>query len=259
MSPIRRYDTAAAARAFCPANACAVVLAGGRGTRISHLYPDTPKPFIQAAGLPFIAWVLRQLALQGMRRAIVSLGHLADEGRRSLAKCAQPGLRIDTVVERQPLGTAGGMLLAADAVPDADPIVLLNGDSLVVTDFAPVWEQLARDDCDGVLIGLQMEDAARYGRLDVSTAGELIGFREKQPGAGLINAGVYVLRRRLLRAAPRGVSLSMETEWIPALLRAGARLRVHPVAAPFLDIGTPETVHAASEFIGRHYLQEARP
>lgn len=253
----RRIDAAAAPAHRAPASACAIVLAGGRGTRISHMYPDTPKPFIKAAGLPFMAWVLRHLAGQGLRRAVVSLGHLAESGRESLAKCGVRGLRIDTVIERSPLGTAGAMLWAADAVPDADPLVLLNGDSLVTASFDPVWRALDDPNCDGALVGVEVPDTGRYGRLETDVDERLVGFREKQAGAGLINAGVYFLRRGLLSKAPRRAPLSMEREFIPDLLASGARLLVCRTRAEFIDIGTPQTVQEATRFIARHFHQEA--
>ena len=251
----RRIDPGRARLA--PVNACAIVLAGGRGTRISHLHPDVPKPFIKAAGLPFMAWVLRHLAAQGLRHAVVSLGHLAEVGQQQLAKCAVRGLRIDTVVERTPLGTAGALFWAADAAPEADPLVLLNGDSLVLASYDAAWERLQDAACDGVLLGVETADASRYGRLETDAQDRLIGFREKQPGGGLINAGVYFLRRRLLSGAPRMTPLSMETEFIPALLSGGARLAVCRSAAQFIDIGTPDSVRAAGEFITRNYLGKA--
>ncbi len=253
----RRIDAACATGPLAPENACAIILAGGRGTRISHLHPDVPKPFIKAAGLPFIAWVLRHLRAQGLRRAVVSLGHLAEVGREQLAKCGVQGLRIDTVVERSPLGTAGALRYAAEVVPDADPLVLLNGDSLVTASFDGAWRALTDPNCDGVLLGVEAPDASRFGRLEVDAHDRLVGFREKQPGAGLVNAGVYFLRRRLLAFAPPRNPLSMETEFIPAILAAGARLAVCRSQAEFIDIGTPDTVREASGFITRHYLQGA--
>lgn len=241
------------------ANACAVVLAGGAGTRIRHLYPGVPKPFIPAAGRPFIAWVLRHLADQGLSRAVISLGHLAGMGAAALADCRDARLSTSVAVEAAPLGTAGGFLSAAASVRDAEVFVLANGDSLVLADFAPAWRRLADPNCDGVLLGLEMPDAARYGRLLFDAEGGLVRFQEKQPGAGVINAGVYFLRRRLLKLAPPARPLSMETEFIPALLRQGARLDVCVCSAPFLDIGTPETIELAGEFIADHFLSGVKP
>jgi D-glycero-alpha-D-manno-heptose 1-phosphate guanylyltransferase len=253
----QRINFGGAIECRAPTAACAIVLAGGRGTRISHLHPDVPKPFIKAAGLPFIAWVLRHLREQGLRRAVVSLGHLAEVGREQLAKCGVQGLRIDTVAERSPLGTAGALRYAAEVVPDADPLMLLNGDSLVTASFEGAWRALTDPACDGALLGVDVLDASRFGRLEVDSEDRLTGFREKQPGAGLVNAGVYFLRRSLLAFAPPRNPLSMETEFIPAILAGGARLTVCRSQADFIDIGTPDTVREASDFITQHYLPGA--
>ncbi len=241
------------------ANTCAVVLAGGAGTRIRHLYPSLPKPFIPAAGRPFIAWVLRHLADQGVGRAIVSLGHLAERGEAALADCRDVGIPVTVVREPNPLGTAGGFLFAAESASDAELFVLANGDSLLLADFAPAWRRLTDAQCDGVLLGVEMADAARYGRMLIDRDSRLVGFREKRPGAGVINAGIYFLRRRLFDFPVAHRPLSMETELIPSLLARGARLEVCACSAPFLDIGTPETVELASDFIADHFLSGVKP
>lgn len=234
-------------------NACAIILAGGRGTRISHLQPHLPKPLIPAAGRPFIEWVIRHFQSQGIRQFVISLGHLAEVADAYFRQRADDGLSIMTVRETEPLGTGGGFLFAQRAAGDADPLVLANGDSLVLADLAGAWRQLEDPTVDGVVVGLAVDDAARYGGLEVDDAGRLLRFREKQPGAGLINAGVYCFRRRLLASFPTQLPLSMELDVFPSLLRQGAKLMVHRSRAPFLDIGTPESLAEAEGFIARHW------
>lgn len=234
-------------------NACAVILAGGRGTRISHLQPHLPKPFIPAAGRPFIEWVIRQLRSQGIRQFVVSLGHLADVAEAYFRDRPADELSIKTVRETEPLGTGGGFLFAQQAADDADLLLLANGDSLVLADLAGAWRLFEDPTVDGVVVGLEVDDAARYGGLDVDDEGRLLQFREKRPGAGLINAGVYCFRRRLLASFPRRLPLSMELDVFPALLENGAKLFMHRSTAPFLDIGTPESLIQAEEFLCRHW------
>ena len=82
---------------------------------------------------------------------------------------------------------------------------------------------LQEDDVDGVIIAVEVDDAARFGRLEVNRNGRLARFREKQPGRGVINAGTYFLKRRLLDQFPRGTPLSMETQVFPALIEDGAQ------------------------------------
>jgi D-glycero-alpha-D-manno-heptose 1-phosphate guanylyltransferase len=256
---------------------CAVILAGGFGTRIRHLYPDLPKPMVPVAGAPFVEWVVRYLQGQGVTQFVVSLGHLAEvaekyfASRRVLPWGALPGpsrldydglgrplhvkrCPIQTIREPAPLGTGGALAFAAKAADASnDTFLLANGDSLVLADLSPAWRMMADDTTDGVLVGLEVADASRFGRLDVAADGRLLQFAEKQPGAGLINAGIYLLRRRLLGEFPRQTPLSIERDVFPALLSEGARLLVHRCQAPFLDIGTPETIAQADSFILRHF------
>ncbi|HEX5447317.1 MAG TPA: sugar phosphate nucleotidyltransferase [Pirellulales bacterium] len=238
------------------ARACGIVLAGGQGTRIRHLYPGLPKPMIPAAGRPFVEWVLRWLAEQGLQECVVSLGHLSEVAERYFT--ARPGneLHIRRVREPAPLGTGGAIAWAAQAAPDAELFVVTNGDSLVLADLSPAWELLRDRHIDGVVVGLEVDDAARYGRLDVGANGRLSRFSEKQPGAGLINGGVYVLRRRLIDRFPAARPLSIETQVFPTLLVQGAQLAVFACRAPFLDIGTPESVAHAEAFIQTHFSRQ---
>lgn len=235
------------------ANACAVILAGGLGTRIRDLYPHLPKPMVPAAGAPFIEWVLRYLAKQGVARSVVSLGHLAHVAEAYFVKRPADDCQITTLREPEPLGTGGAVHFAARLAADGDPLVVTNGDSLLLADLRPVWRQWADDSIDAVVLGLEMDDASRYGRLDVDGDGRLLCFSEKQPGAGLINAGTYFFRRRIIDRFPRRTPLSMERDVFPMLLAEGRRIMVHRCRAPFLDIGTPESVALADGFIRQHF------
>lgn len=238
-------------------SACAIVLAGGAGTRIRHLYPDLPKPMVPVAGAPFIEWVLRYLQREGLTQFVVSLGHLAAVADSYFASRPATGCRLKTVREPAPLGTGGALAFAAKAAsPGADSLLLANGDSLVLADLSPAWRLLADESVDGVVIGLHIEDATRYGGLEVDAQGRLLRFSEKRPGAGLINAGVYLFRRRLLAAFPSHGPLSLEQDVFPKLLSGGARLMVHRCQAPFLDIGTPESIRQADSFVRRHFLSQ---
>jgi NDP-sugar pyrophosphorylase family protein len=226
----------------------ALLLAGGQGTRIRSLRPDVPKPMILCRGRPFLEWVVEYLKHQGLTRFVVSLGHLAAVAETHFEQRPADGTVIETVREPSPLGTGGGCRLAWDAVPDAD-VLVANGDSLLLAELAPAREVFARPEVDGVLLGLPQEDASRYGTLVVRAEGRLLSFQEKRPGPGLINAGVYVLKRRLRQAIPAGTPLSMERDVFPRWLAEGVDLRVVACPAPFLDIGTPESLEAAEGFL----------
>jgi D-glycero-alpha-D-manno-heptose 1-phosphate guanylyltransferase len=229
----------------------AVVLAGGFGTRIRHLHPDLPKPMIPVAGEPFLHWVCRWLAREGIRRAVVSTGHLAEVVDAWLARGPVPGLRLSSAREEEPLGTAGGFLHSVARLEGEawDAVVVANGDSLVVADLAPALARAREPGVDAVILGIEVEDASRYGTLEVSPLLRLRAFREKRPGAAIVNAGVYVFPRRTVEGLSRARSPSFEKDVFPDLLTRGSRIDVVPVRAPFLDIGVPESLAQADSFI----------
>lgn len=227
----------------------AVVLAGGFGTRIRHLLAEIPKPMAPVAGRPFLEHVAHFLARLGIRRIVLSTGYRA-EVIAAHFECVECEAEITCVVEPESLGTGGGFLHAARvqaAAPEA--WLVLNGDSLVFADIERFIGAFAAGGWDAAVLGLRVADAARFGTLEVAADGALRRFAEKNPGAGLINAGVYLFRHASLAAFPPGRRLSFETEVFPALIARGSRILVYPVEAPFLDIGTPESLAEAEAFI----------
>jgi D-glycero-alpha-D-manno-heptose 1-phosphate guanylyltransferase len=231
----------------------AVVLAGGQGTRIRHLLPEIPKPMAPVRGRPFVEWIVRYLARQGITRVIIGTGYKAGVIEEHFAASPVKNIQVACVREDEPLGTAGGFLHAMAHSPfSGEAWLVLNGDSLVFTPLAPLVESLRDPAIQGSLLGVEMEDTARYGTLLTGADGQLRGFREKQPGAGLINSGVYLLRRELTARFSAQRPLAFETQVYPALLQAEVKLQAVPVRAPFLDIGTPESLQQAETFIGEN-------
>lgn len=231
----------------------AVVLAGGYGTRVQHLLPNLPKPMAPVAGKPFLEWVVLYLGEQGIRQIILSTGYLGEVVADHFQCLSIPGVQVHCYRETQPLGTAGGFLNAINPEPLPTAWLVLNGDSLAFAPLAVLTEQLSDSTVDGAILGISMSDASRYGTLACDEQGNLLRFAEKRPGAGIINAGVYLLRPALLEDLPRNVPLSFENQVFPRWIEGGKRLKVCAIAAPFLDIGTPESLPQAEAFIQQNY------
>jgi NDP-sugar pyrophosphorylase family protein len=228
----------------------AVVLAGGFGTRVAHLLPGVPKPMALVAGKPFLEWVVRYLAHQGVTNVLLSTGHLAEVVEHHFQSNPVPSLRTRCIAETQPLGTAGGFLNAARLSGETPPAwLVLNGDSLVFADLASVAGQFDDPDTHGVMVGCLVADASRYGTLAISPGGRLQGFAEKRPGKGVINAGVYLLRHSVVRELPATAPLSFELDLFPRLIRENIMLKAIALRTPFLDIGTPESLRQAESFV----------
>lgn len=248
--------------AVLPEHIIAVVLAGGLGTRIRHVLGDLPKPMAPVEGKPFLEWVVRRLAIQGIRHVRLSTGHRAEVIERHFHNQPVPETEVCCVQETSPMGTAGGFLnvIREVAHPPAAWLVL-NGDSLVLAQLDRLLTVLNDRDVNGGLLGIRMSDASRYGTIDQTGDGRLVGFREKRPGAGIINAGVYLFRSSVVEQFPNKSPLSFETEVFTHLIQHGARLKVCVEEAPFLDIGTPESLAEAEQFIrnNRGAFEDASP
>ncbi len=239
-----------------PHDLVGIVLAGGMGTRLQSVAAGVPKPFIHCAGRPFISWVIDASRRAGVPRFVVSLGHLHEVAERELAAICQAGYDVKAVVEPAPLGTAGAIRFAWETCRES-PVFVQNGDSLLFADLSPVWQRWARGDLDALLVGTSQNDAARYGTLRFDDDGLLCGFEEKRPGRGVINAGIYLLRPALLAAFPDKSPLSLELDVWPRWLLEKRRIGVVVLDGPFLDIGLPESLAQAGEFIEANSLGQA--
>jgi D-glycero-alpha-D-manno-heptose 1-phosphate guanylyltransferase len=234
----------------------AVILAGGFGTRIQHLVPNTPKPMVPVAGRPFVDWVILYLRKQGIRKVVISTGYREEVFRTHFQEHPIPGVTVQCIPEEKPLGTGGGFLNATEKSEEAPSSwLLLNGDTLTFADVGAGLELLDSEGIQGVLYGVEVPDTSRFGSLELDNSGNLKGYLEKMPGRGMVSTGVTILRHSILDQFPGERPLSIEKQVFPALIAAGSRLRVLPMTMPFLDIGTPETLGRADDFIASNRAQ----
>lgn len=239
-----------------PGDITALILAGGFGTRVKDLLGDLPKPMAPVNGKPFIEWIVRWLKAQGVREVVISTGYGSAHVVNYFIQQPVPEMRVQCVAELEPMGTGGGLAFAAEqssATPEA--WLVLNGDSIIFADIAAVCQSLA--EAQGVIVTRAVPDTSRYGSIATDAENRITAFEEKQPGAGHINAGIYLLCHAALADFPATRPLSVEREVFPDLIHQGTGLRAHPVEAPFLDIGTPETLPKAGPFVSENAAQFA--
>jgi len=241
---------------IAPSDITAVILAGGFGTRLKGLLGDLPKPMAPVNGRPFVEWIVRWLKAQHVHDVIISTGYRAEKVEKHFAITTIPTMKVRCVAEPKPMGTGGGLTYstaACESKPQA--WLVLNGDSLVFFDLDKITVSLGN--AEGVIMTRAVPDTSRYGSVRTDDTGRITAFEEKQPGSGHINAGIYLLRHDVLRDFPSHCPLSLESEVFPSLLSRNAGLRAHQVEAPFLDIGTPETLLQAEAFIEDNQAQFA--
>jgi len=225
----------------------AIILAGGLGTRLRSQVSDRPKPMALVAGMPFLAWLLRYLKGQGVRRAILSVGYKREVIADYFGSSWQ-GVEIRYAVEEEPLGTGGGMKLAMQQAEE-DRVLALNGDTFVGVVPSRMAEALeARPDSRMAMALRRVESSDRYGSVDVAD-GVVRGFDAAGcAGPSLINAGVYCLPRGVFSSFELGERFSFEKDLMQPMV---AQLRPAAVISegPFIDIGVPEAYAASQTLI----------
>jgi len=242
----------------------AIMLVGGKGTRLRPLTLSAPKPLLPTAGVPFLAHQLARAAECGVTHVVLATSYRAEMFTEAFGDGAAFGLSIDYVYESEPLGTGGGIRNAAALLrggPD-DPIVILNGDVLSGHDL-PAQVDLHRKKEAAVTLHLvEVIDPSRYGCVPIDDAGRVVAFLEKTPNpvTNLINAGCYVFRRSVIEQIPAGQVVSVERETFPGLIDAGAVVMGYVESAYWLDVGTPEAfVRGSCDLVLGHLPSPAVP
>lgn len=215
-----------------------IVLAGGLGTRLRSAVPDLPKCLAPIAGRPFLEWQLRSLVERGIKHFVLALGHGATDVLDSLRQPWARSLSIDTVIERELLGTGGAARFAMDESGLKDALIV-NGDTFLGGALQTMLTPLDLDGGELMRIAtVQVSDRTRFGGVAVDAEQRITAFLEKgQTGAGPINAGLYRIHRNAFDYEDQG-TFSMETQVMPRLVAKGA-LQAREIVGPFIDIGVP--------------------
>jgi mannose-1-phosphate guanylyltransferase len=227
----------------------AIVLVGGEGTRLRPLTSDVPKPAVTLVDRPFLAYAIEWLAAHGVTEVVLACGFLPDVLRGALGdEERQAGVAITYVAEPEPLGTAGAIRFAADAIGDRleDRFLALNGDVLADLDLSALVAEHEERGARATIALHPVEDSFAYGLVRRDREGRVLEFLEKtgEPVPGEINAGAYVLERSVFDLVPAGRAVSIEREVFPHLVGEG--LYGLLLDGYWMDIGTPERYLQAS-------------
>jgi NDP-sugar pyrophosphorylase family protein len=219
----------------------AVVLAGGRGTRLRPYTTVFPKPLMPLGEVPIVDVVLRQLVQAGFREITLSVGYLAELIQAYCGDGSRYGIRLQYLRESEPLGTVGPLGLLENFT---SPILLMNGDILTDLSLEKVWEYHRAN--GGVLtVALNRRHVSiNFGVIDRLEGNKILRYTEKPTMDYLVGMGICVLDPAASRFIERGKRMDLP-DLIKALLAAGERVVGWETDAYWLDIGRPDDYERA--------------
>ncbi|MBO0768231.1 MAG: NDP-sugar synthase [Solirubrobacterales bacterium] len=219
----------------------ALILVGGKGTRLRPLTSRLPKPVVTLVDRPFLNYQLEWVKSHGVEDVVLSCGFLPDQLQEVLGDGSQLGLNLSYVVEPELLGTGGALKYAEPHLQDR--FFMLNGDTLTDIDLSAQLAQHERTGARGTLALYPVPDVYSYGLVPLNADSSVREFLEKPSpddvvDTNLINAGAYILEKEILDELPAsGTHFSIERDVFPKLVDHG--LYGYEAYGYWMDIGTP--------------------
>jgi NDP-sugar pyrophosphorylase family protein len=221
----------------------AILLAGGKGTRLRPLTMHTPKPVVPIFNRPFLHYQLDLLRkVPEIDEVILSLNYQPRRIEDVFGDGSELGLKIRYVVEPSPLGTGGAVRYAGESLTES--VVVFNGDVLTEIDLASVIELHRDRRAKATIVLTPVENPAAYGLVETDADGNVSRFLEK-PGpdeitCDTINAGIYVLEPDTFDRIPKDTAWSIERSYFPSLVERRETFVAYTYRGYWIDIGTPE-------------------
>jgi len=228
-------------------NIDSAILTGGLGTRLRPVVPDRPKPLAEVKDRPFVVHLLGQLGKFSIPQTVLCTGYRGEMVESCLGKSYR-NLTLTYSHEPVALGTAGALRLALPLF-NTQQVLVLNGDSYCEIDLAQLISSHMEGKALITIAVTAVADTGRYGTVLLDDRGHIVSFREKgeKTGAGLINAGIYVLDRSIIRNIPERKQLSLERDIFPQYI--GHSIRGFLTEGFFIDIGNPRDYERAQELM----------
>lgn len=229
----------------------AIILAGGKGTRLRPYTTVFPKPLMPVGTVPILEILIRQLVRQGFDHITITVGHMAKLIEVYCGDGSQWGTRIDYSHETTPLGTMGPLKM----VPDLpENFLVLNGDVLTDLPFADFFKRHCESNNSFSISSYHRIVESDFGVLETGGSGKLEGFKEKPRIPFEVSMGVYTVHRSVVEMIPAGRGFGFD-DLMLALLKNGHRPNVYRHSGVWLDIGRPDDYERA-QAVGQDLLSE---
>ena len=223
----------------------AIILAGGKGSRLYPFSAVLPKPLMPLGEMPVLEVLLRQLAHVGVDHAILAVNHMRHLIEAFFGDGSRFGLRIEYSGEDKPLGTAGPMGAVLDRMDD--DFVLVNGDLLTTLDIGQMIAAHRAAAADATIGVFEREVKVEFGLIDVDADMRMVGYREKPSQRQLVSMGLYVLHKESVRPFVRANEYLDMPQLMVTMMQSGRSVLCHRQDCFWLDIGRPEDFAVAQK------------
>lgn len=222
-----------------------MIMAGGRGKRLSPLTDTIPKPMLSLGDKPIIEHNIDRLISFGIEKIYISVKYLGEQIKEYFGDGSGKGISIEYIWEEEPLGTAGALSLVSNF--NSDNILLMNSDLFTNVDFEDMYHDLIDNGADMVVASTEYKIDVPYAVFETEN-NTVIEFKEKPTYVYHSNAGIYILKRELIKEIPKNEFYDI-TDLMQKVVERGGKLVHSPIIGYWIDIGKPVDYKQAQEVI----------
>lgn len=222
-----------------------MIMAGGRGKRLSPLTDSIPKPMLLLGDKPIIEYNIDRLISFGIKKIYISVKYLGEQIQSYFGDGSAKGINIEYIWEEKPLGTAGALSLVDNF--DTDHVLLMNSDLFTDVDFEDLYLDLIDQEADMAVASTEYKVDVPYAVFETEK-NTVVNFKEKPSYVYHSNAGIYILKKELISKIPKNEFFDI-TDLMDNLVQDGGKLIHNPIHGYWIDIGSPSDFKQAKEFV----------
>lgn len=222
-----------------------MIMAGGRGKRLSPLTDTIPKPMLLLGNKPIIEHNIDRLIAFGIQKIYISVKYLGEQIKDYFGDGSEKGITIEYIWEDEPLGTAGALSLVEQF--NTQYVLLMNSDLFTDVDFEDLFLDLVNQNADMAVASVEYKVDVPYAVFETNE-NKVIDFKEKPSYVYHSNAGVYILKKELIHKIPKNKFYDI-TDLMEKVVKEGGTLLHNPILGFWIDIGSPIDYKKAQEFI----------
>lgn len=222
-----------------------MIMAGGRGKRLSPLTDKIPKPMLPLGGKPIIEHNIDRLISFGIKKIYISVKYLGEQIQDYFGDGGDKGIEIEYLWEDEPLGTAGALALVKEY--KTEQILLMNSDLFTNVDFEDLYLEMIKNCADMAVASTEYKIDVPYAVFETEGS-RVTKFQEKPSYVYQSNAGIYILKKELINRIPKNKFYDI-TDLMENLVNEGGVLNYNPIRGYWIDIGKPSDYQQAQEFI----------